>query len=627
MIPNNFSIKLAWLCAGLLFVICSAPFAIAQTGKTRRDPGKPPKAVPATAPPEISYTVGMPRPFTNRLEVEMRVRGERLADQMDLMMPVWTPGSYLVREFERNVEDFKASDAAGLALPWDKTNKNTWRIVTKDARELVVTYRVYCKELSVRTSDVNDQHAFWNNATVLMYPDGMLRSPSTLRVVPFSDWQIYTGLPTVAGQTNTFRAPNFDILYDSPFIVGKCTVVNFSVRGVPHRIVIDGEGNYDPEKIRAGAEKIVEAAARMMGGLPYQDYTFFLIMRSVGSGGLEHLNSNVIISTRFRFNLDSGYRALFSTMAHEFFHAWNVKRLRPDALGPFDYNNENYTKLLWVAEGLTDYYAAQFLLRSGITSEGEYLGSLAGLIRALQNSPGRFQTSLEETSWDAWIKYYRPDANSVNRQISYYDKGAIVGTMLDLEIRRASKGAHSLDDVMRALYTDFALKDRNYTPADFQKAAEKAAGASLEQFFSSYVRGRDEIAYNAFFDAAGLRLDTTDPKNAGKLEIYLGADVAQEADRLMITKVLVGTPAFEQGLNTGDQVVAVDGVRVNLANFFGRLADHRPGETVTFTIFREDDLHTLRVTLGGRPPEAYQIVPVAQPNAEQQTVYRGWMGK
>jgi predicted metalloprotease with PDZ domain len=579
------------------------------------------------APPEISYTIGMPRPFTNLLDVEVRIRGERLADQTDLIMPVWTPGSYLVREFERNVQDFKASDLSGAALAWEKTNKNTWRIVTKGVRELTVFYRVYCKELSVRTSEVTDQHAFWNNATALMYPEGMLRSPSTVRVVPYQDWQIYTGLPAVEGQANTYRAPNYDILYDSPFIVGKCTVVNFSVRGIPHRIVIDGAGNYDPEKLRAGVQKIVETAATMMGGLPYQDYTFFLIMRSTGGGGLEHLNSNVIISTRFRFNTDAGYTSLFGTIAHEFFHAWNVKRIRPDALGPFDYTGENYTKLLWVAEGLTEYYADQLLLRAKFYSEGEYLGRLAGSIRELQNVPGRFQTSLEETSLDAWIKYYRPDANSINRQVSYYDKGAIVGAMLDLEIRRASHGARSLDDVMRYLYTEFALKERNYTPADFQRAAELAAGTGLEQFFAHYVRGRDEIAYNAFFDAAGLRLETVDPKKAAQPETYLGAEVGQEGDRLVIRQVLAGTPAFDQGLNTGDQVLAVDGVRVSQINFFGRLAEHKPGDTVTLTIFRDDDLRTLQVVLGGRVPEAYRIVPLDQPSIEQKAIYRAWIGK
>lgn len=627
MIPKHSPLKFSWLGAALAFIWLLSSPTTAQTGPVRRDPGKLPGPVQTIAPPEISYTVSMPRPFTNLLEVEMHLRGERLAEQVDLIMPVWTPGSYLIREYERNVQDFKASDPAGAALTWEKTNKNTWRVRTNGNRELSIFYRVYSKDLTVRTNELTDRHAFWNNAGTLMYPDGLLRSPSTVRVVPYANWQVYTTLPSVAEQPNTFRAPNFDVLYDSPFLAGVCAVVNFTVRNVPHRIVIDGEGNYDPEKLATGPRKFIEAAAAMMGGLPYPDYTFFVIMRTLNGGGLEHANSNVIISPRHRFSSDAGYAALWSTMAHEYFHVWNVKRIRPDVLGPFDYNTENYTKLLWVAEGVTDYYGAQLLLRSKIISEGEYLGRLAGEIRTLQNSPGRFQTSLEESSWDAWIKYYRPDANSINRQVSYYDKGAIVTAMLDLEIRRASRGARSLDDVMRHLYTEFALKDRNYTPADFQRAAEMAAGSSLEQFFARYVRGRDEIAYNAFFDAAGLQLETQDPRSAGKSEAYLGAEVAQDGDRLLVRQVPAGTPAFDQGLNTGDQIVAVDGVRVSLTNYYGRLADRKPGDTVTFAIFRDDDLRTLRLTLGGRVPESYRITPLGQPTEEQKAIYRAWMGK
>src|SRR5207253_8062491 len=213
---------------------------------------------------------------------------------------------------------------------------------------LIVTYRVYANEFSVRTNEVTDQHAFWNNAALLMYPDGQLKAASTLRVVPFGNWKVATGLPSVTGRANTFRAENFDVLYDSPFEVGNFKTLSFEVKNVPHRIVIDGEGNYDPERMRRDVQKIVEAAANIMGEIPYHDYTFFLHLRSTGSGGLEHLNSTALIYPRFRFRPDSNYKNFLSLAAHEFFHLWNVKRIRPDALGPFDYTQENYTELLWV---------------------------------------------------------------------------------------------------------------------------------------------------------------------------------------------------------------------------------------------------------------------------------------
>lgn len=571
----------------------------------------------------------MPKPHTHLLEVELRLRGA-LPAQTDLIMPVWTPGSYLVREFERHVQDFDAKDASMRSLRWTKTNKNTWRVETAGARELVVTYSVYANELTVRTNEVTDQHAFWNNAALLMYPQGQLKAPSTLRVVPFGNWKVATALPPAAGgRANTFRAENFDILYDSPVEVGNFKTLSFEVKGVPHRIVIDGEGNYDPERMRRDVQKIVEASISLMGGeIPYRDYTFFLHARSTGGGGLEHLNSTALIFPRFRFRPEGSYRSFLSLVAHEYFHLWNVKRIRPDALGPFDYTQENYTKLLWVAEGITSYYETIILLRAGLISGEDYLNELANAIRDLQNTPGRFEQSLEESSFDAWIKYYRPDENAVNSQISYYDKGAIVGAMLDLEIRRASKDAHSLDDVMRALYEEHYKKERNYTPEDFQRIAERMAGANLDNFFSRYVRGREEIDFNTILNHVGLYLDAnaTSTGRAAPERAYFGATLFMDDNRLMVRNVRAGTPAYDQGINANDEIVALDGMRVTLESFDARLAEKKPGDRVTLTLFRNDDLRTFDIRLGGRAVAPYRIVPVPNPTGDQRQSYQKWLG-
>ncbi|HEV7842323.1 MAG TPA: hypothetical protein VGO69_01430, partial [Pyrinomonadaceae bacterium] len=478
------------------------------------------QAASSSPAPEITYTVSMPKPYTHMLDVEMRLRGA-IAARTDLIMPVWTPGSYLIREFERNVQDFDAKDAGGRTLRWAKSNKNTWRVETAGAREIVITYSVYANEFSVRTNEVTDQHAFWNNAALLMYPDGQLKAPSQLRVVPFGNWKVATGLPAAAGgRANTFRAEDFDILYDSPVEVGNFKTISFEVKNIQHRIVIDGEGNYEPERMRRDVQKIVESAVSIMGEIPYRDYTFFLHLRSTGGGGLEHLNSTALIYPRFRFRPEANYKSFLSLVAHEFFHLWNVKRIRPDALGPFDYTQENYTKLLWVAEGITSYYENIILVRAGLLSGEDYLSDLANGIRDLQNTPGRFEQSLEDSSFDAWIKYYRPDENSVNSQVSYYDKGAIVGALLDLEIQRVSHGTRSLDAVLRYLYEEFYKKGRNYTPEDFQQAAERVAGASLESFFARYVRGREEIDFNTILNNAGLYLDTSTGRAAAAERAY-----------------------------------------------------------------------------------------------------------
>ena len=557
-------------------------------------------------------------------------------------MPVWTPGSYLVREFARHVQDFTATTSAGQPLKWEKINKNTWRITTNGARDWQASYRVYANELSVRTSELNSAHAFWNNANILMYLDGFLKSPSTVRVLAPDVWKVATGLPAVPGQKNTFRAEDFDVLYDSPFEVSNFKTLVFNVKGIPHRIVIDGEGNYDPERMRRDVQKIVETQVEMMGGeIPYRDYTFILHVRANAGGGLEHANSTALGYPRFGFKIQSGdratsasptasgtperdYRGFLSLVSHEFFHLWNVKRIRPDVLGPFDYTQENYTKVLWVAEGITDYYADLLLRRAGLITEAEFLGATARSIQTLQNTPGRMEQSIEDSSFDTWIKFYRPDENTINSQVSYYDKGAIVGLLLDLEIRKRSNNTKSLDDVLRYLYTEFFKKNRNYGPADFQKASELMAGSSLEDFFGKYVRGTDELDYNAALEAAGLRLDT----GVGPVErVYFGADLVEEEGRLVVRRVYAGSPAYEQGLNAGDQIVALDNARAVKKEFFdARIAEKKPGDLINLTIFRFDELSTLLIKLGGRREGTYRIVPLPNQTEAQKRVYRSWLG-
>ena len=272
---------------------------------------------------DIAFTISMPEPWTHLLRVEMRMQipaNLNVPNESDLVMPVWTPGSYLIREYERHVQDFSASDATGRALEWAKINKNTWRVKTNGVRQWRVTYRVYTNELTVRTNELNSDHAFWNNAALLMYPDGRLNASSTVRVIPYGNWKVTTGLPPFSQQTNTFRAENFDILYDSPFEVSNFKQIDFTVRGIPHRIVIDGEGNYDPSRMRADVQKIVEAETSMMGVIPYHDYTFILHLRANTGGGLEHLNSTALGFRRFNFSSERGWQSFYGLVAHEFFH-------------------------------------------------------------------------------------------------------------------------------------------------------------------------------------------------------------------------------------------------------------------------------------------------------------------
>jgi predicted metalloprotease with PDZ domain len=353
-------------------------------------------------------------------------------------------------------------------------------------------------------------------------------------------------------------------------------------------------------------------------------------LRANAGGGIEHLNSTSLGFQRNRFAKEDGWRSFYGLVAHEFFHLWNVKRIRPDALGPFDYTKENYTRSLWVAEGITSYYGDLMVRRADLVSGKEYLEGLARDIEDYQNTPGRLQMSAEEASFNTWIKEYRPDENSVNSQVSYYDKGELLGLLLDLEIRRQSHNKSSLDSVMRYLYAEFYGNKRNYTPADFQKACELMAGAGMDEFFAKYVRGRDEIPYNQFLSAAGLSLEQPDQVRVSytggghKWLGYLGADLEDSGDFINVKDVRAGTPAYDQGLNAKDKIVALNGTHLNKEGFEAAIAA-KPGETVRLTVLRNESLRTLEIKLGVKSDLPYRILQLSSPTDDQKAIYQTWI--
>ena len=603
----------------LILLLVAITLSMFQETQAQKKQPKKPKTPPIAAKPvapDVAYTVSMPKPATHLLEVNMAVNWKQMPDKLEVKMPVWTPGSYLIREYARHVQEFSAKDATGAELTWRKINKNTWAVDTKAASAVSLSYKVYSNELTVRTNELNDEHAFWNNTATLMFIKGQLSASSTVTVEPFGNWKVATGLPKFSGRANTFKAENYDVLYDSPFEVSDFKEVSFTVHGKPHRIVFSGEGNYDADRLVADTTKIIDESYKIFGELPYEDYLFIVNLR--GGGGLEHLNSTALQIPRFGFKPDARYKGFLGLVAHEFFHLYNVKRIRPDALGPFDYENENYTKLLWVAEGTTEYYSNLLLVRAGLISDKEYLSQRAAGIQQLQQRPGRFETSLEDASFDAWIKYYRQDENSVNNQISYYDKGEIVSMMLDLAIRNATDGAKSMDDVFRYLYAENFKKGTNFSPADFQKACELVAGKSLDDFFAKYVRGKAEIDYDAFASTVGLSLKATDT-NKGRP--YIGADMSEANGVLTIRSITSGTPAYDQGLNTGDQIVAVDDYRANQAFLQSYINERKPGDKIKLTIFRFDALREISFTLGTNDRKDYSFVGVSTPTEAQKRQY------
>jgi predicted metalloprotease with PDZ domain len=577
----------------------------------------------------IRYVVRFPAPQTNYLEVEAIVPTDG-RPSIEMFMAVWTPGSYLIREYARNVEGVAAT-AGGRAALVEKTAKNRWRITTGGAPEVTLTYRVFSHEMSVRTNWVEADFALINGAPTFMtlapqsgLGDPPYNRPHDVRLVLPPAWKTsITGMPDAAdGSPNHYRAPDFDTLVDSPIIAGNPAVHRFVVAGKPHFLVDVGEGGvFDGARAARDLERIVQADLKLWGSLPYDKYIFFNVLTG-SDGGLEHKNSVMMMASRWTMATDGRYLSWLGLASHEYFHLWNVKRLRPVELGPFDYEREAYPRSLWIAEGITDYYANLQVLRAGLSSVGTYLMQLSDDIRALQTTPGRLTQTAETASFDAWIKYYRPDENSINSSISYYTKGAVLGFLLDGRIRAATNGARSLDDLMRAAFARYSGA-RGFTPEQFRQTAAEVAGTDLGAWFTRALETTEEVDYTPALEWFGLEFRASEPTRSSAA--WLGAKVRTQDGRLMVENVPRGTPALDAGLNPGDEILAIDDFRVLPENFSDRVRAFAPGRRVTLLVARRDDLKRLTVTLGAEPPDLWTLG--VRPNAtpEQRAHLSAWL--
>ena len=558
---------------------------------------------PKAAAESVRYDVSFPAPQTHYVDVTATVPTSGQAS-VEVMMPVWTPGSYLVREFERNVESVTAASPDGRPLAVEKSSKNRWRIASAGARTISVRYRVYGREMSVRTNWIEAGFALLNGApTFITLADGG-RRPHEVTIQPARGWtRSMTSLDPMPGGEHRYRAPDYDTLVDSPILLGNPAVYEFMVDGKPHYLVNEGEaGVFDGARAAKDLEAIVRECRRMWGSLPYERYLFLNILTEA-SGGLEHKSSTVIMASRWTTRARRTYADWLGTASHEFLHAWNVKRLRPIELGPFDYEQEVFTRSLWIAEGVTDYYADLVLHRAGLATSADVIDSLSNRIQEVQAAPGRLVQSVEQASFDAWIKYYRPDENSNNTSISYYTKGALVGFLLDARIRNVTDGRAGLDDVMRAAYARYS-GERGYTPDQFKAVAEQVAGTSLSAFWDTAVRGTGELDYSEALETLGLQL-RPDAQNQGRA--WLGATTRNDAGRLVVSQVRRDSPAFTAGLNVDDEIIAIDDIRVRADRLASRLEQYAPGDRVTMLIARRDQILRLEVTFAAEPPRAGRL--------------------
>jgi predicted metalloprotease with PDZ domain len=551
----------------------------------------------------IAYHLEIPKPAQQWVHVTMTVQRPQ-GLRSEVAMPAWTPGSYLVRDHARHLDGLAARDLRGRPLPLHRVDKQTWR-VDHGIGGFTLSYRVFADEAGVRTSFVDDRHATLNGSSIFMYlVKGTTRPVDVTLAVP-AGWQAHTALERPAADVARFVAPDYDTLADSPIELGTPELRTFDVAGARIELVFSAPAgsNADTARIATDLQKVVAAFARMMDGLPLRRYVFLLLADETGDGGLEHAASTLLRVPRDSFADDAGYRRITNLAAHEFFHLWNVKRLRDADLRPYDYRGEDYTRLLWFHEGFTETMEQQALVRAGLLAGEAYLRELATGWTAYVKKPGRNHAPLGELSFDAWTKAYKPSPSHGNTQVSYYEKGYLLGVCLDLELRlRASQHDRqgSLAGLFRRLMVSHGQTGKGLTQADIIAAASAEAGEPMDAFFARHVDGRDELPLPELLARVGVQVVSEATSRA-----YSGLVLAP--DRI-VRNIEPGSPAEIAGLMLGDEVVAVAGRRVRTGDEAqARLAERKAGEKLEVAVFRGGRLELRPLTLVSDPHRIHRF--------------------
>jgi predicted metalloprotease with PDZ domain len=572
----------------------------------------------------IDYLIEALDPQAHLYRVTLKV--PRPAAQQCVSLPVWIPGSYMVREFSRHLSRPVARQGTRECRV-DQLDKCSWQVHCQGAQTLVLSYEVYAFDTSVRTAFLDGQRGFFNGTSLCLRVHGRDAAPHRLRIGALpAGWQVATAMPATA-RRHEYLCADYDELVDHPVELGRFWRGEFRVRGVPHEFVVAGAWpGFDGERLLADARRICEAQVAFWHGRgkpPVARYVFLLNAVDDGYGGLEHRASTALLCARRQLPrqgdraASDGYVTLLGLISHEYFHTWNVKRLKPRDFEPVDFGRENYTRLLWFFEGFTSYYDDLLLLRAGLIDAPRYLRLLSKTISAVLATPGRHRQSVAEASFDAWVKYYRSDENTPNATISYYAKGSLVALALDLHLRAGGRG--NLDQAMRQLWS--ASGGGAIDEADIARALEKVGGRALDQELAAWVHGTDDLPLSALLAKAGVRWQD----EAVDLAAQLGLRVSEGAlSGIHVKSVHRGSAAQRAGIHAGDELLAIDGWRLR------RLEDARgwtrPGQPFELTLVRDQRLHTLSVRPPALPPAAVQLLPDDKPAAAAEALRREWLG-
>jgi predicted metalloprotease with PDZ domain len=573
----------------------------------------------------MAFIVSMEQPGTHIYHVSFRCQGLK-GESQDFKMPAWSPGYYGIFDFAKNVQNFHAEDGAGKELKWEKATPNDWKVQTGNVPTVTVTYDALATSTFVANAYLGEDRGCIVGTGVFMYVDGQVAHPVTVEIQLNSNWNsIATGLdPVSPDKPRTFVAPDFDVLYDSPILMGNLeSLPAFEIEGIPHYFIGYKLGNnFDRDQFVKDLKATIEQGIAVIGEIPYTHYTFLGI--GPGKGGIEHLNSaSVPFTGNPALDTRAGKIRELSFLGHEYFHNYNVKRIRPIALGPFDYDKADLTNMLWVSEGFTVYYEYLMVARAGFMNQEELLDSFRRDMVAYENNTGHLFQSATQSSWDTWSQgpFGGRGGGGISKSISYYNKGSVLGLLLDFKIRHETKNKKSLDAVMQTLYQKYYKQlKRGWTDEEFRAVCEDVAGVSLKEFFD-YASTTKDIDYDKYLGYAGLELE----KPVDLPDSYLGAIVEDVNGKLIISAIEGNSPAQQAKLAVNDEIKALDGAKVDAAALNAAMALKKPGDKITLSVTRAGKDIDADVHLGHKMQRSFKIIPMANPDALQSAILKDWM--
>jgi predicted metalloprotease with PDZ domain len=584
----------------------------------------------------LHYELKFEAPNTHLMDVAMHASGLD-GKSAEFAIPAWAPGTYQIENYWMLLQGFRASRSDGAPLSWHKEDQQTWQVDLKGATSVTVEYSIYANTLQNNHAQYNERHAFIGGPSVWMYLVGGKDRSIDLSIAIPGNWKVATGMTHVSA--NNYHADSYDWFADSPLEISDFKEQTFEFAGTKYHVIDhDIIGQQDFTKFTGDTEKLVRQLVPIFADVagtsgqqaPFKEYWFLFHVWPKSGGGLEHLNSTQINFAKDWDNsgpagaFGSQYELKLFVTAHEFFHAWNVKRIRPRPLGPFDYTRQVHTPSLWISEGLTSYYGSLAVERAGLVTPQHYLDGIAKLITKFEQEPGRKERSIEDTSFDTWFaRDTKLDNNQPNIQYSYYDGGQILGYLLDFAIRQNTGNKKTLDDWMRLLYQRYALPKPGFDPQDAIHALSEVAGMDFSDFSTRYISGKEALPYETYFAYAGItvgkKIDETKP--------WAGMDTSKADDgRPKISNIFPGSPAEFAGLEKDDIIVAVDGRTVLPDDIAPMIEAHKPGDALKIAVLRLDELHEFAVALRGNPNAKYTLTPMEHPTDLQQQIYKSWLG-